>query len=83
MGYVFTRYIPRFWIFAQPARKKATAKRKSWLLVDYIKKMREYLKENEFENIDFIYNNSYLFEDKIIVGTRGWQDDDNTQDKKY
>lgn len=44
--------------------------------------MREYLKENEFENIDFIYNNSYLFEDKIIVGTRGWQDDDNTQDKK-
>ena len=47
-----------------------------------LKKMREYLKENEFENIDFIYNNSYLFEDKIIVGTRGWQDDDNTQDKK-
>ena len=30
-----------------------------------LKKMREYLKENEFENIDFIYNNSYLFEDKI------------------
>ena len=47
-----------------------------------LKKMREYLKENKFENIDFIYNNSYLFEDKIIVGTRGWQDDDNTQDKK-
>ena len=34
--------------------------------------MRKYLKENNFENIDFLYNNSYLVEDKIIVGTRGW-----------
>lgn len=34
--------------------------------------MRKYLKENCFENIDFLYNNSYLIEDKIIVGTRGW-----------
>ena len=34
--------------------------------------MRKYLKENSFENIDFLYNNSYLVEDKIIVGTRGW-----------
>ena len=34
--------------------------------------MRNYLKENKFENIDFIYNNSYLVENKIITGTRGW-----------
>jgi len=34
--------------------------------------MRKFLKENNFESIDFIYNNSYLVEDKIIVGTRGW-----------
>jgi len=34
--------------------------------------MRKYLKENNFENIDFIYNNSYLYEGKIIAGTRGW-----------
>ncbi len=43
--------------------------------------MRKYLKENNFENIDFLYNNSYLVEDKIIVGTRGWvnnwKSDDN------
>lgn len=37
-----------------------------------ITKMRNFLKENNFENIDFLYNNSYLVEDKIIVGTRGW-----------
>lgn len=35
-------------------------------------KMREFIKENNFKNIDFVYNNSYLFEDKIIAGTRGW-----------
>ena len=47
-----------------------------------LKKMREYLKKNNFKNIDFIYNNSYLFEDKIIAGTRGWQDEDNIESKK-
>ena len=34
--------------------------------------MRKYIKENNFENIDFIYNNSYEFENYIIAGTRGW-----------
>lgn len=34
--------------------------------------MKKYLKENDFENIDFIYNNSYLVESKILTGTRGW-----------
>lgn len=37
-----------------------------------LQKMREYLKENEFDTIDFIYNNSYCYENKIITGTRGW-----------
>ena len=47
-----------------------------------LKKMRTYLEENNFKNIDFIYNNSYLYDNKIIVGTRGWQDDNNKDDKK-
>lgn len=37
-----------------------------------ITNMKKYLRENNFENIDFLYNNSYLIENKIIVGTRGW-----------
>ena len=44
--------------------------------------MRNFLKENEFENIDFIYNNSYEFEDKIIVGTRGWSQTEDGEDKR-
>lgn len=47
-----------------------------------LKKMREYLAENNFENIDFIYNNSYECKDKIIVGTRGWQDGKNAEDRR-
>lgn len=47
-----------------------------------ITSMRKYLKENEFTNIDFIYNNSYEFEDKIICGTRGWSIADEEMDKK-
>lgn len=34
--------------------------------------MNKFLAENEFKNIGFLYNNSYLVENKIIVGTRGW-----------
>ena len=34
--------------------------------------MRKFLKENNFENIDFLYNNSFEMENKVIVGTRGW-----------
>ncbi len=35
-------------------------------------KMTKYLAENKFENIEFLQNNSYCVEDKILVGTRGW-----------
>lgn len=37
-----------------------------------LSKMNKYLKENNFENIEFIYNTSALVENKIIAGTRGW-----------
>lgn len=48
-----------------------------------LKKMREFLREKEFNNIDFIYNNSYEFENYIIAGTRGWNlVSENIDDKK-
>ena len=37
-----------------------------------VSKMRKFLEDNNFDNIDFLYNNSFLIENKIIVGTRGW-----------
>jgi len=37
-----------------------------------ITSMRNYLKENNFEKIDFIHNNSFEYGNYIIAGTRGW-----------
>ena len=34
--------------------------------------MNKFLEENNFENIYFLYNNSYFVENKVIVGTKGW-----------
>lgn len=46
-----------------------------------VTKMRNFIKENGFENIDFLMNNAYEYEDTIIVGTRGWsfENDEETQ----
>lgn len=44
--------------------------------------MRNYIKENNFKNIDFLYNNSYKFENNIIVGTRGWILSEESEAKK-
>lgn len=44
--------------------------------------MKNFLKENEFSNIDFLYNNSFCIENKILVGTRGWNILDNEDDSK-
>lgn len=47
-----------------------------------ITSMKKFLKENSFENIDFLYNNSYEFENKILCGTRGWSLLENEKDTK-
>lgn len=35
-------------------------------------KMRNFLKENGFSNIEFLHNNYYIKDDFAICGTRGW-----------
>lgn len=47
-----------------------------------LKSMRKYLQDNNFSNIDFLYNNSYLYENHIIVGTKGWQWSESEDDIK-
>lgn len=46
-----------------------------------ITKMKNFIKKSNFTNIEFLHNNAFLVEDKIIVGTRGWintwQSDEN------
>ncbi len=43
--------------------------------------MNNYLKENKIEDIFFLYNNSYLFENYIIAGTKGWNFNAETDEK--
>ena len=47
-----------------------------------LSKMNEYLKENNFNNINFLYNNSYLVENTIMAGTRGWNLTDSEDKEK-
>lgn len=46
-------------------------------------KMTRFLTENHFENIVFLQNNSYLVEDKILVGTRGWATNNWNSEENY
>ena len=47
-----------------------------------VNKMNNYIKKCGFKNIEFLYNNSYLIEDKIITGTRGWISNLNNENLK-
>ncbi len=50
-----------------------------------VTKMNSYIKNWNFENINFLFNNAYVYDGILIVGTRGWtlsETDDIEQDKK-
>ena len=46
--------------------------------------MKKFLLQHNLENIDFLYNNSFEVEDKILCGTRGWSllEENSIEDKK-
>lgn len=44
--------------------------------------MKKFMEDNKFSRIDFLYNNSFCIENKILVGTRGWNILDNENDFK-
>lgn len=48
-----------------------------------VTRMRKFIKENNFKNIDFLYNNSYEYENYIISGTRGWSLTNEEEDIKF
>ncbi len=48
-----------------------------------LSKMNKFLKENSFENIEFIYNTAIFAENKILVGTRGWTTLNNNTEENF
>ena len=47
-----------------------------------VTKINKFLEENNITNVKILYNNSYLVENRIIVGTRGWNILDSEEDSK-
>lgn len=48
-----------------------------------VKKMNEFVLENKFESISFLYNNSIDFDGFSVCGSRGWLfDSEESQDEK-
>ncbi|MBQ8210456.1 MAG: metallophosphoesterase [Clostridia bacterium] len=45
-------------------------------------KMNNYIRDNNFDTISFLFNNSYTYGDYSICGTRGWFYDSPESDKK-
>lgn len=44
--------------------------------------MNNFLQENNIKTIEFLHNNSYIYENYIICGTRGWLDSNTEEDIK-
>jgi len=44
-------------------------------------KMKNFLNQNNFQNIYFLQNNSFYYDGKIIVGTRGWSEQEEKAEK--
>ena len=47
-----------------------------------VTKMRKFLEEKNFNNIDFIYNQAYVLDNYIVAGTRGWSLLEEDKDEK-
>lgn len=47
-----------------------------------VTKMKKFLEEKNFKNIDFIFNKGFTFENYIISGTRGWSLLEEEKDEK-
>ena len=47
-----------------------------------LKKMNDFVEENKYENIYFLYNNAYDIGDYVLTGTRYWGYDEDTEDNE-
>ena len=47
-----------------------------------LKKMNEFLEENEFKSISFLYNNAIEVEGHLICGTRYWANEEDCDNEK-
>ena len=46
-----------------------------------VKKVSEFLKENNIKSVELLFNNAFKIENRVICGTRGWFYDQSEDDK--
>lgn len=79
----FNELIPDFDFIDKLNGKKLILKGNHDYWWNTVKKMNEFVLENKFESISFLYNNSYKFDGFSVCGSRGWLfDSDEEQDEK-
>lgn len=47
-----------------------------------VTKMNDFISENDFSNIEFLYNNAFSVENVAVCGTRWWESASTDEDKK-
>ena len=79
----FNELIPDFDFIDKLNGKKLILKGNHDYWWNTVKKMNEFVLENKFESISFLYNNSHEFDGFSVCGSRGWLfDSDEEQDEK-
>lgn len=64
--------LPDFRILSDLPGKKIIGKGNHDLWWCTVKKMKRFFEENQIKNIDFLFNNCFIYDNIGICGTRGW-----------
>ena len=77
--------LPDFRILSDLPGKKIIGKGNHDLWWCTVKKMKRFFEENQIKNIDFLFNNCFIYDNIGICGTRGWfyeEEKHGTHDEK-
>lgn len=69
--------LPDFQLLSDLPGKKIIGKGNHDLWWCTVRKMKRFFEENEIKNIDFLFNNCFIYDNIGICGTRGWFFEEN------
>lgn len=73
--------LPDFKLLNDLPGKKIILKGNHDLWWSTVSKMKRFFTENEIENIDFLFNNCFIYDNIGICGTRGWFYEENFKEQ--
>ena len=72
--------LPDFRLLSDLPGKKIIGKGNHDLWWSTVRKMTQFFEENQIKNIDFLFNNCFIYDNIGICGTRGWFFEENFQE---